>query len=611
MELRPYQKAAHVAIRECWAEGNPGAMLVLCTGGGKTFTALSLVVSDFLKRGKRVIWLAGRRELLDQPAMATRKTWPEESRKIGIVQAGRDRPDAQFVFASIQTIQNERRMAAILAHGYPDLVVYDECHHAPSPTSVAAMERLCERGALRLGLTATPTRDDGADLSEDWEIAYSYGITDAIRDGYLVPPYAAVERLPDLDLSRVSGRRDYDDGELAAELLRAGIVEHTVEQMARAHTARRLPLRDDRRTLEARGRSTLVFVPTVALAATIAEALREAGWKARHVSGKTPDADRRRLLGAFRNGRIEVLVNVGVLTEGTDLPIASCIVLARPTRSWSLFTQIVGRGLRLFAGKSEALILDLAGATEDHSLISAPVLIGGKRCPKSPNGSHDMIPAENPQEGAKCSHCGAKVACGVSLAGHTWGDDHKCTGCGRPQCVESEDGAHTWIPQADHKRKCMDCGAEVPDPLAGLANRKPRGETLDADWIRVPGLTPETYVVDLEPHGLLFVVGDRRTATWTPIWLVKGGRRPRPLVSEPLPREYVRGYADDLVRRAAQVAEKGASWKQNKPRRYDIVKAEAHGVHWKGENAGELARRLLKVRARERAIKTGISHAAK
>ena len=359
--------------------------------------------------------------------------------------------------------------------------------------------------------------------------------------------------------------------------------------------------------LTARRRSCLVFTATVDQAARTAEALREAGWKARHVSGKTPKAKRALLLEAFEDGRIDVLCNAAVLTEGTDLPRASCVVLARPTRSWSLFVQMVGRGLRLFANKSEALILDLAGATGDHSLISAPVLIGGKRCPKSPSGGHDLQPLEDPREGAKCTHCGAKVACGVNLGGHTYDDAHRCTGCGRPQCMESESGAHEWIPQADHKRQCLDCGAEVPDPLAGMVSKRGR-ETVEADWVRVPDLAPETYVVDLEPHGLLFVVGDRRTATWTPVWLKKGGRKPRPLVSEPLPAEYVRGYADDLVRRAEKVAAKEAAWKSGRPRRYDIVKAEAHGVRWNGESAGELARRLLKVRARERAIKTGISH---
>ena len=185
--------------------------------------------------------------------------------------------------------------------------------------------------------------------------------------------------------------------------------------------------------MSARGRSCLVFTATIDQARRTAEALREAGWKARHVSGKTPKSERRRLLAAFQRGLIDVLCNAAVLTEGTDLPRASCVVFARPTRSWSLFVQCVGRGLRLFDGKEDCFVLDLAGATEDHSLISAPVLIGGSRCPKSPNGNHDLHPAENPQEGAKCSHCGKKVPCGVNLGAHTYDKHHKCSGCGRPQ----------------------------------------------------------------------------------------------------------------------------------------------------------------------------------
>lgn len=605
--LRPYQRRSHTAIRQVHADSDKGALLVLCTGAGKTVCALAFAVEDYLAQGKRVVWLAMRQELLDQPMEALRETWPEHARSAGIVQADRDTPDAQIVFASVQTVTNEKRLSAILDHGYPDLVIFDEAHHHPSPTAKATTDALISRGAKLLGLTATPDRTDMLNLADDWEIAFSYNITQAIRDGYLVPPYAAVSRLPDLDLSRVSGRRDYDDQELAAELLRAGIIEHTVATMQETLTAVRLPDREGSRFLTAQGRASLVFTPTVELAELTAEALRDAGFRARHLSGKTPKLARGRLISAFKKGRIDVLVNVGVLTEGTDLPRASCIVMARPTKSWSLYVQVCGRGLRLYEGKEDCLILDLAGATEDHSLISAPVLIGGARCPKSPNGGHDLVPCADVQDGAKCSHCGRKVGCGVNLGPHTYDQTHHCTGCKRPQCVESPDAAHCWVPAADHKRRCADCGIEVPDPLAGLVGKRSGKEIIEAEWVRIWGLFPETYAVDVGNHGILFVVGSRKTEQWMPVWLVKGGRRPRPFFDDPVHASEVRGYANDLVTRAEKVAAKGAAWKDKQPRRYDIVKAESFGVYWKNETAGELACAVFKVHARERAIKTGIS----
>ncbi len=578
-------------------------MIVMATGTGKTATALALVV-DFLEAGKRVAWLAHREELLTQPRDAVAEFWPEWSPQVGIVQADRDEVEAQLVLASVATLAiSPHRVDAILAHGPIDLLVVDEAHHSTSPTHQAAMEAL--DAPKRLGLTATPDREDGADLSEHWEIVFSYSIMEAIRDGALVEPWAAVERLPDLDLSRVSGRRDYDDGELGAELLRAGVVRHTVDVLSKSLAFHRLPERDQTAPGCAKGGAVLVFTATVEQAKRTAEALREDGWKARHISGKTPKLERRRLLRAFKRGIIDVLCNAAVLTEGTDLPRAGVVVLARPTRSWSLYVQMVGRGLRLYPGKERALIIDLAGATADHSLVSAPVLIGGSRCPEAPGGVHHFTPDENPQDGAKCDHCGRRVGCGILLGPHAWTEDHRCGACGRAQCVDSDDRAHHWTAVEDFKRQCICCGATVPDPLAGMArSRSP--DAVEADWVRVPNVAPETWVVDCGEQGLLFI--RRQRPGWMPIWLVKGGRKPRPLSSIPLRQAHVRAYADDLVKRSAKVAAIDAPWKKGPPGAKLRSKAwHAGRPVERGETAGGVAKRLLVDHARARALKTDIT----
>lgn len=583
ISFRPYQIAAQKAVMEAWAHHEPGdchPMLVMCTGSGKTETAFGPVVGA-IRAGERVVWLAHREELITQPYTRLCRGWPDLGLKAGIVQADRNDVHAQVIFASVPTLAGERgrkRLEAVLAGGV-DLVVVDEAHHAPSRTHTQVFEALTEGGARALALTATPDREDGADLTEDWEIVYSYGITDAIEDGWLVPPFSVVHRLPELDLSKVSGRRDYDDAELGAALLAAHVVEHTVEAVEGVHRAARLPRRDDHRELTAQGRGGIVFTATVEQARLTAEALRAAGWAAYHVSGETPKDERRRLLRGFEEGRVDVLCNAAVLTEGTDLPRASFLVLARPTRSWSLYCQMIGRGLRLHGlpkthpgnnakhpdyveagGKSECLVIDLAGATEEHSLVAAPVLIGGSRCAASPNGVHAF--ERTTGAAGACVHCEKKVVCvqgaiSGGTGGHEWDGEGHCTHCGALQCEDSPTGKHDWMPdyEADRPRRvCMWCDASVADPLGSLVGQRKKAEEdlAKVAWLRLKGLTPTTVAVHLDRHGSLFVVEADRDL-WQPFWIPRRGRRPRKLTPDPVTNDQVRFLLDDIVRRAQRV----------------------------------------------------------
>lgn len=581
MKFRPYQIEAQQAVRDAWMlalPGDPHPMLVMCTGSGKTETALGLVLED-AREGRRVLWLAHREELVVEPYERMSRHWPDLALRAGVVQASRDDVAAQVVFASIPTLASGDRLERLLAHGEFDLVVVDEAHHSPSRSHSAVIQRILDGGARALALTATPDRDDGLDLGEFWEIVYAYGIVDAIEDGWLVPPYAVVNRLPELDLSKVSGRRDYDDAELGAALLAAHVVEHTVEVLGQVHTAVRLPERSETIELSAEGRGTLVFTATVEQAEVTAAALREAGWSAYPISGETPKDQRRRLIHAFRRGDIDVLCNAAVLTEGTDLPRASCVVLARPTRSWSLYCQMLGRGLRLFGlpkthpgnnakhpdyqaagGKSECLVLDLAGATEEHSLIAAPVLIGGSRCPSSPNGVH-AFRASGDFAGI-CEHCARKVACLLAAqaggaGGHEWDREGACKHCSAPQCPESPHNKHLWVPDFESerpRRACMFCAATVSDPLGSMVGeRKERSdEVAPAAWLRLRRLAPTTCAVHLDQHGSLFVV-EVEPERFRPYWIPRRGRRARPITPSPIPGDHVRTLVDDIVRRAAKV----------------------------------------------------------
>ena len=600
IEPRPYQKAAREAVRGAWAAGTVGALLVMATGTGKTATGLSVVVWDYLAKGHRVVWLAHREELLHQPIETVRRFWPDFAGACGLVQAENHTPGADLVFASVATLATSpERIKDILEAGPVALLVVDECHHSTSPSQRTVIEAI---GApRRLGLTATPDRVDGADLSDLWEIVYSYSILDAIEAGALVCPWAHVDAL-DVDLDDVGGVRDYVDHELAAALLAAGVVDHTVSMMRGGKEAVQLPDRKEKRHLSAAGRSCLVFTATIDQAKQTAAALRADGWTAVHISGETPKRSRRRLLRDFREGRLEVLVNAAVLTEGTDLPRASCVVLARPTRSWPLFIQMIGRVLRPYPGKDDALVLDMSGATQDLSILSAPVLIGRRPCLNSPSGVHSFTVCDDPQDGAVCDLCGRKVACSVSLGPHKWDDAVGfCVDCARPQCIPGK-GRHSWVRTGKVKRECGFCGAQSFDPLAGLVSDR-GSDPIEADWVRVPDVHPETWAANVGRYGMIFATGSRVDRLWSVYWLKKGARKLRPLQSKPGEPARVRGLADDVVRRAPEYAVT-AEWKGAPPTRSMKLLARDLCVFPRpGETAGDLSRRVLRVTARQKAIK--------
>jgi superfamily II DNA or RNA helicase len=644
--LRPYQVEARSAVAAVWEDADAGnPLIVLPTGCGKTRTALS-IVEDELDAGGRVVWLAHRGELLTQPLAALRKTRPDLARHAGIVKAGQDEADRRLVFASIPTVAKKARRARILAHGEPSLVVVDEAHHSVAKGQRRAIAGL--RGGRLLGLTATPDRADGKDLAELWQIAYSYPITRAISEGYLVPPYSVVCPVPDLDPGDLLGLSDEEQGEA---LIAAHIVEHTVETLSAPRHAVRLPDREASALLETRGRRWLVFTASIRQAELTAEALTAAGWRARWASGDTSADDRARLLRALAEQKIDVLVSPAIFTEGTDCPPVDGILLARACASWSLLVQCVGRGLRLSTatGKAECMVIDLAGATEVHDLRSAPVLIGGSRCPEDPRGVHEFGELDNGR--GLCGKCNKQIACFAALeqdeTTHRWidGERRKCGHCGRPQCEASEDGRHAWEAiETEGIQACLACGIEIrlrDGTLKRRAREDRCGETRDGvhvwdgatcsacgasaethpgAWVRLPAVSPETWAINIDAHGLVFVQVQRATGTGVPIWLKRGGRKPRRLRAA-CPLAHVRAEVDYLVRRAEKTASKASGWRDKRPSRRALEHLQERLLGLSGrprwaepswqafrdaDRAGAIANEITRLKARERAIAIGI-----
>ena len=375
MQLRDYQLEAQEAVFREEKAGYRRQCIVLPTGAGKTATAVAtartwrdrvdLTLLGGTAPGRRILWITHRDELVDQTVAAFDLWWHDVMLDIGVVKADRNDMDMDIVIASVQTLAVESRLNALLERqllvGAFGLVISDEHHHSPSPTWARVLDSLgCGQpdGPLMLGLTATPNRSDGVGLKATTDkIVFERDVVWAIGQGFLVPPKG---RTIDVDLSSVKmSNGDYGAGSLGDVLELEG-AHAAVGQIVTRYCS---------------DRKTVIFTPTVRFAELVGSECGLAGHATAIVTGETPRDERRRIYADLRSGKIKVLVNCMVLTEGFDEPSVDCIIVARPTRSESLFIQMVGRGLRLYPGKTDCTVICLAG-TERHKLATLATLAG-------------------------------------------------------------------------------------------------------------------------------------------------------------------------------------------------------------------------------------------
>lgn len=356
LKLRPYQTEAGDALERAWSEGVTRAAVVLPTGMGKTVIFAHLIARH-VGRGGVVILLVHREELAQQAAAKLRTVDP--SLRVGIVKAERDETDADVLVCSVPTLARPARLERVLRaiRGRRRLVVVDEAHHATAATWRSTLAALGSfDGVPTAGFTATMTRHDSGHLGDVWEkVVYSRDILFGIRSGYLTDVKGKRVTVDDFDLASVAkSRGDYSEGGLGEALLASGAGEIIAESYVE----------------HAKDRPGVLFAPTVDTATVFAEDLTDAGIPAETITGTTPNEERRDIFARHRSGETQVLSNCMVLTEGWDAPHTSCAVIARPTQAAGLYTQMVGRVLRPFPGKDDALVLDVVGATAMHALRS-------------------------------------------------------------------------------------------------------------------------------------------------------------------------------------------------------------------------------------------------
>lgn len=382
MNLRPYQRDAVSGVDSA-LKGKRSALVVMPTGTGKTVCFAHIARNAV----KRVMVIAHREELVQQAVSKIRTvTGLSPDVEMAEYKAGR-LYKSPVVVASVQTLcapfHNVYRMDKFDPHEF-DMLVIDEAHHATAASYRRVVDHFSKNPNLRtVGFTATPDRADKSALGLVFEsVAFNYEIMQAMHDGWLVPIETQQVIVSGMDFSHVKTvAGDLNQGELSTimeqEKVLHGVVSPAIEIAA--------------------GRKTLVFAASVSHAERMSEIFNRHGVRSAIVHGGTFKDDRRKILQAYADGKIQVLCNCGVAVEGFDCPTIEVVVIARPTKSRSLYTQMVGRGTRVLpntvdsisdpagrraaiaaSAKPKMLVVDFTGNSGKHKLVTTADILGGK-----------------------------------------------------------------------------------------------------------------------------------------------------------------------------------------------------------------------------------------
>lgn len=382
MQPRDYQLACAAAVRQKLAEFD-STLVEAATGLGKTII-FCLLAKDW---PGRVLVVAHRDELIRQAAdKLAAVTGEQPGVEMGderIDEAGLLHPP-RLVVTSVQTMSRPGRHARFDPAQFA-LLIIDEAHHAVSASYRAVIDWFRRNPACKvLGVTATPKRADEIALGQVFEsVAFRYGIEAAVEDGWLVPVSQRVVQVEGLDFSRVRTiAGDFHEGELEKIL-----TEETILHKVAAPTAEIVG-----------DRSALVFCCSVKHAEMMAAVLdRYRRGATAWLSGQSDREKRREVVDAYREGKIQYLLNCALFLEGFDAPRTAAVVMARPTKSPVLYQQVLGRGTRPLpdtvdglataeerraaitsSGKPNMVALDFVGNSDRHQIVTAADILGGR-----------------------------------------------------------------------------------------------------------------------------------------------------------------------------------------------------------------------------------------
>lgn len=370
MQPRPYQYECLEALySHVNTKHGSNPCNVIPTGGGKS--ALIAWANQHWKQEAphfRCCVLAHRKELVQQNVSELLSLYPEGDAGIFSAALGRRDYDASILFASIDSIYERSGDFTPF-----DVLHVDEAHRIPFKgegkyrTFIEGCRRFNPK-LITIGWTATPFRMNGGQICHKDhilnEICYEAKITDLIKDGYLCQLRSKVGATqPELKGVKRNSGGDYILKQLAEATNRETIVSSAVAELVRIIQAEKR-------------RSVILFCVDIKHCLCVSKELRKHGIFAPVITSKTGQVERDQVVTDFKVGRLRAVCNVNVYTEGFNAQCIDCIVLLRPTLSPGLFSQMVGRGLRIYARKSDCLVLDFAGCIDEHGPID---LLGGER----------------------------------------------------------------------------------------------------------------------------------------------------------------------------------------------------------------------------------------
>lgn len=345
MQLRPYQANGINQIREHFGNGTKKVLFHLATGGGKTICFCE-ILKGVQRKGKRAMMVVRGKKLVDQGSARLQRDGVEH----GVIMAGhwRSRPNESIQVCSIDTLY-ARRDKQKLPHF--DLIVIDEAHLASGASYKWLIDQYPD--AFFLPVTATPHLKQGMRHIAD-VVVYPITMKELIEQGFLVAAEYYAPSRPDLSGVGIDSKTgDYK----LSELSKAMEIPNLYGDMIASYKK------------FAYGLPTLLFCVSVEHSRQVCLEFNNLGIPTEHLDANSSDKERNEVIDRLINGTTKVLTNVGILTTGVDIPAVQCIMIARPTKSYNLYVQILGRGTRPYPGKKKFIVLDHGDCVIEHGFI--------------------------------------------------------------------------------------------------------------------------------------------------------------------------------------------------------------------------------------------------
>ena len=403
MELRQYQTSVIDQIERAIASGKRRILIAAPTGSGKTVLAAARIKGEVPYRNN--LFIAHRNELLTQ----AKDKLAHFDVAAGIIKSGRDREVRPLAFvqvAGIQTLHARAIRSDTMALPEAATVWIDEAHHIRARTYTEIVEQYPD--AIIIGLTATPCRGDGRGLGNVFEVMIQCPqVHELIELGFLVKPRIFAPPSPNLRGIDVAKTGDYVIHQLSDRMNTDALVGDVVEHWLKHSQHRR----------------TIGFAVDIAHSAHITDQLIQSGVRAEHIDANTLPADREAIIKRLASGECEFVSNCGIFTEGFDCCDVGCIVLARPTRSFGLYLQMLGRGLRPAPDKTDCVVLDHSGGCHRHGRPDDPIEWTLEADSKVLNKVHEARKArvqKNADPFCDCPQCGLIRGRGMACDACGW-----------------------------------------------------------------------------------------------------------------------------------------------------------------------------------------------